>query len=161
MAEHGEEELEGVAMEGSTLSDVGVAGEDVPSSILEGGVSSAVLSNGGGQGDAAGEEVEMTPLPPAEGVGGGSDSVELHGAAVLQEPCVIFVVKDVTKSDWQKSRYTYSLSQSSAVVDLYAAIGKESGMIVLCMYYVLLQWVFPLRLRGGLLPASLGCRGHP
>lgn len=44
-----------------------------------------------------------------------------------QEPSVLFVVKDVTETDWQKSRYSYSMPLSSAVTDLYSAIAKEAG----------------------------------
>ena len=136
MAEHVDEKLDGGVVEGSTPSEVGVSGdgstpslvdvvteESVPRTVLEGGVSSAMLSNG------RQHEVEMTSITTADSVGGasGHGSVALHGASSLQEPSVVFVVKDVTQTDWQKSRYTYSLSQSSAVVDLYAAIAKEAG----------------------------------
>ena len=47
----------------------------------------------------------------------------------FQEASVFFVVKDTTDTNWQKSRYNYSLPWSTAVADLYSAIAKEAGML--------------------------------
>lgn len=93
------------------------------------------------------ESVEMTPLGgpvPREEAEGHSNSVVGEGEGNrlgvtvhnvnVQEPSVVFVVKDVTDTDWQRSRYTYSLPLSTAVVDLYSAIAKEAGMCV-CMCF--------------------------
>ena len=59
--------------------------------------------------------------------------VVVHSAS-LQEPSVLFVVKDVTDTDWQKSRFNYSLPYSSAVTDLYAAIAKEAGALIIILF---------------------------
>ena len=48
--------------------------------------------------------------------------------STVSEPCVICVAKDETDTNWQKSRYNYSLPLSSSVTDLYSAIAKEAGM---------------------------------
>lgn len=158
-------------------ADEGMTEEPGPSSVLEGGISTAVVSNG------RPDEVEMTSLTSSDSVGGatGHGSVSLHAAANLQEPSVVFVVKDVTKTDWQKSRYSYSLSQSSAVVDLYSAIAKEAGRdmwvwsvgclmcssygtslmrthftMCVCIHVCLLVCPPSPRVRGGLISAGLG-----
>lgn len=49
---------------------------------------------------------------------------------VVNEPCVICVATDETDTNWKRSRYTYSMSCSSSVTDLYSAIAKEAGMKV-------------------------------
>ena len=116
-------------MEATPSGLVGVAEDCTPSGVVEGGVSSAVLSNGGG---AAGhDDVEMATIATGGDVVSDAGSLAVQ-ATSLQEPTVAFVMKDVTDSDWQKSCYTYSLSHSSAVVDLYAAIAKEAGRILHC-----------------------------
>lgn len=75
-----------------------------------------------------GDEIELTTL-------GGQNSAE-EGLKVVvhdknvQEPSVVFVVQDTTDTNWQKSRYTYSLPWSTAVADLYSAIAKEAGVCV-------------------------------
>ena len=48
--------------------------------------------------------------------------------STVSEPCVTCVAKDETDTNWQKSRYNYSLPLSSSVTDLYSAIAKEAGM---------------------------------
>ena len=48
--------------------------------------------------------------------------------STVSEPCVMCVAKDETNTNWQKSRYNYSLPLSSSVTDLYSAIAKEAGM---------------------------------
>lgn len=86
----------------------------------DGGASNAVINNGDGEG------TEMTTLEDCtdEGL-----KVTVHDKNI-QEPSVVFVVKDTTDTNWQKSRYTYSLPWSTAVADLYLAIAKEAGVCI-------------------------------
>ena len=95
------------------------------------------------------QEVEMTSLESAEE----RLKVIAHSNNV-QEPSVVFVVKDTTTTDWHKSRYTYSLPLSTAVTDLYSAIAKEAGM---CVSDHVLDVMTPLpnRLQGRLIFASV------
>lgn len=78
------------------------------------GATKAATNNGDGEG------TEMTTLGDSadEGL-----KVTVHDNNV-QEPSVLFVVKDTTDTNWQKSRYNYSLPWSTAVADLYLAIAK-------------------------------------
>lgn len=95
----------------------------------EGGVGDGVVGDESGAEaptNNGGDETEMTTLGKPEGL-----KVTLHNNNI-QEPSVVFVVKDTTDTDWQKSRYTYSLPLSTAVADLYSAIAKEAGR--LCVY---------------------------
>ena len=57
----------------------------------------------------------------------GQCSSLIEHSANTQEPSVLFVVRDSTDSDWQRSRYNISLPHSSAIADLYGAIAKEAG----------------------------------
>ena len=60
---------------------------------------------------------------------GNESAVTVHSSSAIQEPCVKFIVKDITQTDWAKSRYSCCLPQSTAVIDLYAAVAKEAGML--------------------------------
>lgn len=84
--------------------------------------------------------------PPADVGVSGSAAVELKEmvssnkeleVAVLrdgervQEECVLCVITDETTTDWQKSRFSYSLPLSSDVRELYLAVAKQAGTAVL------------------------------
>lgn len=83
------------------------------------------------------EGVEMTTVGEqndghdCEGDGVQNEMKVTVHSSNTQEPCVVFIVKDVTDTDWQKSRYSCSLPLSTAVTDLYSAVAKEAG-ILLC-----------------------------
>ena len=44
-----------------------------------------------------------------------------------REEVVKFIIQDETNSNWKSSKCSQSLSLSTAVADLYAAVAKESG----------------------------------
>ena len=64
--------------------------------------------------------IETTPH------GVGPMAVVLHKNQI-EEPSVAFIIKDITDTDWGKSRYNCSLPLSSAVVDLYETVAKVTG----------------------------------
>ena len=97
--------------------------------------------------EAQGEAVEMTAMGPEKSVtpgedasanggstemeadvGSSEDKMVVRHAAGVQEPAVKFVIKDITDTDKQKSRYNYSLPLSCSVTDLYSAVAKEAGL---------------------------------
>lgn len=91
--------------------------EGMEMTALSGGSVGGGGSIGGGGSNGAGEggEGENSNL-----------KVVVHSTNV-PEASVMFIVKDITTTDWQKSRHTCSLPLSTAIVDLYAAVAKEAG----------------------------------
>ena len=84
----------------------------------------------GGAGQVGRDEVEMTVyqntgdqlLEGAES----QQAVVLHESSTV-EASVLFIIKDVTDSDWTKPKLNCSLPLSSALVDLYDSVAKQAG----------------------------------
>ncbi len=109
-----------MAAENNEVLEVcGVSDSLAPPNNEEGGGTEMTMLTGGGDvaGDVEGSNVGVP----------GENQLEVHKASI-EEPSVLFVVKDITKTDWSSSWYNCSLPQSTAVTDLYAAVAKESGM---------------------------------
>ena len=80
-------------------------------------------ADAGNVGDAA-INVEMKEFSPA------NQAVELANnreGGVVTEDSVQCIITDETSTDWQKSRFSYSLPLSSDVGVLYSAVAKEAG----------------------------------
>jgi 3-hydroxyisobutyrate dehydrogenase-like beta-hydroxyacid dehydrogenase len=90
----------------------------------------------GGEEGGVGGEVANRVEAVAKGVDTEMTTLKNSGSKVMphnmnmQEPCVKFVIKDTTDTNWQASRYNYSLPLSTAVADLYSAVAKEAGLCV-------------------------------
>ena len=74
---------------------------------------------------------EANAAASLEGEGHGrsecTSSVVVVHSANVQEECVLCLVRDISGNKLHMPRYNLSLPYSSAVVDLYDAVAKETG----------------------------------